>query len=98
MTGRLANAIERVRGCIAVAADMRSATIGNDDDLVDELGLDELELESLQLMLEEIFAISVPDELWAGSVYRTAASLAEWCIRQSDQAAWEASRQERKRA
>lgn len=50
------------------------------------------------LDLPWIFAISVPEELWKSPLRRTPASLAEWCIRKSDEAAWEASRQERRRA
>jgi hypothetical protein len=54
--------------------------------------MDELELESLQLIIEEIFAISLSDEIWRSPIYSTPASLAEYCIRKSDEASWAESR------
>jgi acyl carrier protein len=85
---RLDRAIETIRECIATISDVPVASIGNDDDLIDDMALDPLELESLALVLEEIFSITVPECVWKAPVFRTAASLAEWCIRQSDLAAW----------
>lgn len=85
---RLSRATEAIRDAIAAVSTIPSARILDDDDLVDDLGLDELELESLGLILEEIFGIDVPEEIWGSPLNRTPASLAEWCIRKSNEAAW----------
>lgn len=73
--------------CIAVAAGIPLESIGRDDDLIDDLALNQLERESVALVIEEIFAIIVPEHLWR-SIYSSPAGLAEWAIRQSDEAAW----------
>lgn len=87
---RLAKATDAIRDAIAAASDIRANTIGPDDDLIEDLALEALELESLGLILEEIFALpGIPAELWTSPLYRTASALAEWCIRASDQAAWQ---------
>jgi acyl carrier protein len=95
---RLAGAIRAVREAVAVAAELPIDGIEPDDDLVDDIGLDELERESLGLILETVFNIAIPDELWNSPLYRTPASLAEWCIRKSDEAEWAEVRRQRKRA
>jgi acyl carrier protein len=95
---RLANAIETIRGMVAKRAGFRLDSIGADDDLIDDIGLDEIELESIQLDLEYIFGIKVPDELWSSPLYRTPQSLAEWCIRRSEEAGWAETQRQRKRA
>lgn len=89
---RLPHAIEAVRETVATVSKFKLAQILNDDDLIDDIALDELELESIALILEEIFAISIPDELWSTPLFRTPASLAEWCICRSTEAAWTESR------
>lgn len=95
---RLAGAIEAIQSAVATAADIPFASIGPEEDFVDLLGLDNLELISLQLIIEEIFSIRVPDEIFETPRHRCAASLAEWAIRQSDQAAWQEGRQCSRRA
>lgn len=86
---RQSRATDAIRQAIAAATEIRLAVIGDDDDLIDDLALNPLELESLSLVLEEIFAIRIPAEALYGSpLYRTPSSLAEWAIRASDQAAW----------
>lgn len=89
---RLANAIDAIRDAVVTVSDFDRGAVFDDDDLVDDLALDRVELESLGLILEEVFALSVPDELWSSPLYRTPASLAEWCIRHSDDAAWREAR------
>lgn len=99
---RRVSAIEAIRRAIDVATSgaVPFAKIGQDDDLIDDLALDPLELESLGLILEEIFAgISLdPERLWAGPIYRSPESLADWCTRKADEAAWAESQRQRKRA
>jgi hypothetical protein len=85
---RLARATDCIRDAIAAATGIPLERISDDDDLIDDLALNPLELEGLGLILDEIFAIRVPGHLWAGPIYRTPGSLAEWCIRASEQAAW----------
>lgn len=86
---RLAGAVDAIRGAIASISDWSAEQILEDDDLADDLLLDELDLEILGLILEEIFAIpEVPEQLWQSPLFRTPASLAEWCIRHSEDAAW----------
>ena len=92
---RLAHAIVAVRDAVFAVSTIPSARILDDDDLVDDLGLDELEFESLGLIISEVFAVDVPDELWHSPLYRTPASLAEWCIRKSDEAAWTETNRQR---
>lgn len=93
---RLAGAILAVRQAIVAASDPRKRghgyaleQVGEDDDLIDDLCLCPIELESLGLILEETFqGISVdPETLWRGAWHRTPEALAQWCIRQSDLAA-----------
>jgi acyl carrier protein len=95
---RLANAIDAIRDAIATVSELPAFSVGKDDDLVDDLGLDGLELEGISLILDEIFAIQVPDELWSSPLYRTPQSLAEWCIRRSEEAGWAETQRQRKRA
>jgi hypothetical protein len=85
---RLERAIDALRECIATAAGIPLEEIGRDDDLIDDLALDEIERESLGLVIEEIFAIQLAETIWRSPLYRSPASLAEWAIRQSDEAAW----------
>lgn len=89
---RLEGAIFAVRQAISAAATIPLDSIGEDEDICDDLNLDELELESLGLIIDEVFAITVPSELWDSALYRTSATLAEWCIARSTEAAWAASR------
>jgi hypothetical protein len=85
---RLEGAITAVRDAIATAAAIPSDSVGIDDDVIIDLQLKWLELESLSLILEEIFAVTVPDYLWRSPLHRTAGSLAEWLIARSNEAAW----------
>lgn len=95
---RLDGARDAVLRAIATAGDIPIENFGPDEDIVDDLIFDELECESLGLILEEVFGIVVPEELWHSPLYRTAASLAEWCIRQSDLAAEVELQRQRRRA
>lgn len=97
---RRQNAIEAIRQAVAAASEIPLDQIGADDDLIDDVSLDELELESVGLILEEIFeGISVdPIRLFAGPLYRSIDSLADWCIRQADLAAEIELSRQRKRA
>lgn len=95
---RLGGAVESVRRAVATAADIPFDSVGPDEDLIDDISLDALERESLSLILEEVFGVTIPDALWKSPMYRTAASLAEWCIRKSEEAAWSESQAQRKRA
>jgi acyl carrier protein len=86
---RQSRATDAIRQAISAATEIRLVTIGEDDDLIDDLAMNSLELESLSLVLEEIFAIQIPAQALYGSpLYRTPSALAEWAIRASDQAAW----------
>jgi acyl carrier protein len=96
MNSRLAGAILTVREAVASVLECPVESVPPDDDLIDDACLDELECESLGLILEEVFGITVPDELWKSCLYRTPTSLAEWCIRTSDNAAWVSCRQQRR--
>lgn len=95
---RLDRAISAIIEAIATAADMPAERIAYDDDLIEDLGLKTLELLSLALILEEIFSISIPESIFESPIYRTAASLAEWCIRESERASWAESQRQRRRA
>lgn len=97
---RLAGAILAVRQAVATATNLRVDDIPPDDDLINDLCLDELERESFGLIIEEVFGahVIIPAELWRSPLYRTPASLAEWCIRKSDEASWAETQQQRKRA
>jgi acyl carrier protein len=96
---RLGGAIQACREAIATAADLPFGSIGPDEDLIDDLGLDTLELVSVALILEEIFSIPlVPDDLFETPLYRTPVSLAEWCIRKSEEASWTETQRQRKRS
>lgn len=96
--GRRQGAIQSIREAIAAASEIPLESIGPDDDLIEDLNLDNLEIVSLGLILEEIFAIAIPDGLFESALYRTAGAMAEWAIRQSDQAAWQESQRDRRRA
>ena len=85
---RLVGAILAVRQAIATAADIPIDSVPADDDLIDDLCLDELERESLGLIIEELFGVKLHARLWSSPLYRTAAALAEWIIRKSEEAAW----------
>lgn len=95
---RLERAVDSVRRAIATAADIPFDGVGPDEDIVDDIGLDPLECESLALIVEEVFGVTVPDELWRTPLHRTAAALAEWAIRESDHQAWLSSRRSRRHA
>jgi acyl carrier protein len=98
LRGRLPGAIIAVRQAAALAGDIPIENIGADEDLRDDLVLDALELESLGLILEEIFGIAIPAELWDSPLYRTSSSLAEWLIRKSEEAEWAEARRPRRHA
>lgn len=93
-------ATRAVREAIATVTELALTFIGPDDDLVDDLHLDALEFVSLTLIIEEIFSIDCPDpaHLFETSYYRSAASLAEWALRQSDAHGWNELNQQRRRA
>lgn len=93
---RLSGAIGSICEAIAAAGNIPVERIDPDDDLIDDLAMDTLELESLSMILEEIFSIGIPDDLWRGPIYRSASSLAEWAIRQSDHQAWLESQSNRR--
>jgi acyl carrier protein len=93
---RLSGAIGSICEAISAAADIPIERIDPDDDFIDELAMNALELESLGMIVEEIFAIAIPDDLWRSPIYRTASALAEWAIRQSDQQAWLESQRKRR--
>jgi acyl carrier protein len=95
---RLDGAILAVREAVAAASTISVDAIEPDEDLLDDLGLDNLELISLALILEEVFSIEVPEAIFETALYRTSASLAEWCIRQSEEASWTETRRQRRRA
>lgn len=78
-TSRRSGALDRY-----FAAQSKARPFSNDDDLVDDIRLNTFELQSVQWILEEVFSIPVPDEIWNSPKYRTAQALAEWCIRQRD--------------
>lgn len=98
---RLDAATEAVREAIAFLARPAIALdeIGEDDDLIVDLELDPYQLESLALILEEMFCVSlIPQSLFKSPHYRTASSLAEWLIRQSTAEAWREAKADRRRA
>lgn len=97
---RLDGAIQAIREAISAATGngIPAAGIGYDQDIIEEFDLDNLELISLSLILEELFGISIPQAHFESALYRTPASLAEWCIRKSDEAAWRESQRQRHRA
>lgn len=98
MNSRLSGAILAVREAVAAAVGLPVESIEPDEDLILDLSLDELERESLGLVIDEVFAVIIPAELWRSPLYRTPASLAEWLIRKSEEAAWSETRAQRKRA
>lgn len=92
---RLDRAIDAVCQAIETVSQIPAAKIERDDDFKADIGLDPLELESLGLIIEEIFSIRIdPEHLFASPIYRTPASLAEYCIRHSELASWAESRRE----
>lgn len=99
---RRSRAIDAIRQAIELATDRQipRGSFAADDDLVDDLSLCPLELEQLGLFVGEIFqGISIDSEsLFSGPLYRTPESLADWCIRKADEAAWAESQRQRKRA
>lgn len=97
---RLDGAILAVRQAIASATggDIPLEAIGKDEDLVDDLSLDNLELISVALMLEEVFQVPVSEEIFEQPLYRTPAALAEWLIRKSEEAEWAEVRRQRRKA
>ena len=95
---RLDGAIQAVRQAVATASTIPLEAIGPDEDLVDDLSLDDLELISVALILEEVFSIPVSEEIFEQPLYRTPASLAEWLIRKSEEAEWTEVQRQRKRA
>jgi acyl carrier protein len=96
---RLHGAIDAIRQIIAQAADIPASSFEDDDDLVEDLGLKTLELVSVGLIIEEIFSIAVPDDLFESALYRTPEALAEWAVRQANAASYQEARaQPRKRA
>lgn len=96
VTGRLAGAILAVRQAVGTACGIPLESIEPDEDLINDLGMDELECESLGLILDEVFAVVVPIELYRSPLYRTCASLAEWIIRQSEASEWTEARRHRR--
>lgn len=90
MNVRLENAISAVcdAACVAAGVPCGMMFVGPDEDLIDDIQLDPLECETLRLILEEVFGVAVPDNLWATPLYRTPSSLAEWLISRSNLAAW----------
>lgn len=95
---RLDGAIQAVRSAIAAASEIPIDSIGPDEDIVDELSLDDLELISLALILEEVFSIPVPESLFARPQHRCPSSLAQWCIDRSNESEWREARQCGRRA
>lgn len=94
---RQAGAAESIREAIAAATGVRPALIGLDDDMIDDLKMDELERESLGLVIEEIFGVRIPPDLWRSALYRTANALSEWVVREAERQAWlESQRQSRR--
>lgn len=99
MNHRTRSAVHIVREAVASATDRLALhSIGEDDDILAALHFEPNELESLTLILEEIFSIAVPGVLWRKALYRTPAALAEWLIAESDKAAWIEVRQQRRQA
>jgi hypothetical protein len=95
---RLEGAIQVVREAVATCAGLPVDSIEQDEDLVSDLCLDALERESLGLIIDEIFSVIIPVELWRSPLYRTPATLAEWLIRKSEEASWKETQRQRKRA
>ena len=95
-------AVQAVREAIVAASDgdFDLSMVGPDDDLLDDLSLNPLELVSLCLIVEEIFSIDCPDptHLFETAHHRSAASLAEWAIRETDRQAWGELNHQRRRA
>lgn len=95
---RLVGAIEAVRDAVRASLDRDPIVpwICADDDLINDLGVTAYELESLSLIVEEVFGIELLDDLWRTPLYRTPASLAEWVLRKADEAAWEETQRQRR--
>lgn len=89
---RLDRAIEACRDAAAAAGEMSVNEIDQDSDFVDDLGFDNLELLGLSLIIEEIFSIQCPDDLFAYPRRRCPSGLADWAIKQSELASWTEAR------
>lgn len=91
---RIDGATLAIRQAIVEVSDYCLPNVGADDDMIDDLALDELELEGLNLIVEELFGVSVPEDLFRTPLYRTPEAFAEWIIRQAEAQSYA----ERKRA
>jgi acyl carrier protein len=91
-------ATQAVREAVATACNIPMDAIGADDDVVDDLNLDNLELISLGLILEEIFCVQVPETIFESAMLRTASGLAGWLVRRCEEAEWAEVQRQRKRA
>lgn len=86
--GRMHGAILAIRTAIVAGSNYELCNVDADDDMIDDLALDELEIESFSLIIEEVFGVVVPEDLFRSPLYRTAESFAEWVIARSDALAW----------
>lgn len=98
MFGRVEGAVELIKREVVARAGFRTDPVDCDDDLVDDLGMGEIELESLQFALEDAFGINIPCHLWDSPLHRTSRSLGEWCVRQAELAAEIELRRQRRSA
>lgn len=89
---RLAGAIQAVHEAVAAATGLQVDVIDLDDDLATDLILDSMERESLSLIVEEVFSVTIPEELWNSPLYRSVTGLAEWLVRKTEEASWAESR------
>lgn len=94
---RLSGATDAIRQIVFEASDdIVLHSIGEDHDLIEDLGLKTLELVSVGLMIEEVFFVAVPDGLFETPLYRTPAALAEWVLRQTVAASYAEARRQRR--
>lgn len=93
---RLDGAISAVCQAVATACGLQLELVQPDEDFIADLCLDGLEIESFSLIVEDVFGVTVPEELFRTPLYRTASSFAEWVIERSDQAAWAESQRQRR--
>lgn len=96
MNARLLGAVDAVSAAIAGALAINPDRIGPDDDLILDLGMKPIDLESLSLIVDEIFSVQIPEALFKSGLYRTPAALAEWLISRSDERAWQTARAARR--